>query len=116
MSAEPKPSLSIESAKPLVSPPPSYSPGSGLALDPPEHLHAPLTLQQDIQYHQLFTRPATQVDITLPGLPVAQAVETYVDDDEIKSNDPKLANGEFLEGSGADDSGSTVRLLPLESC
>lgn len=81
----------------LPAPPPSYSSGPApVALaGTSEHLHAPFSAVQDLQYHQLFTRPSTVVSLTEPILPVTKLVETYPDDNEWKSNDPKLTDGMF---------------------
>lgn len=71
----------------LPAPPPGYSSGP-----------APVALagtSEDLQYHQLFTRPSTVVSLTEPILPVTKLVETYPDDNEWKSNDPKLTDGMF---------------------
>jgi hypothetical protein len=85
---------------PMASPPPEYKPSPteaelvmAPAEAPPEHHHAAISAQQDLQYHQLFTRPATDVYLSTPVGPVAKLVTTYGDSDEHKSNDPRLSDG-----------------------
>lgn len=87
-------------APPMASPPPKYKSSSNEEIvivpveSPLEHHHAPISAQQDLQYHQLFTRPSTDVDLNPAAGPVAKLITSYGDSDEIKSNDSRLSDGE----------------------